>query len=121
MKWLRRAIDAGKIDAMKDLSRLYARGQGVPKDLKESVNLMRRAAIAGDQGARQLMVEYYVNGTGVPEDAVRAQTWALIAERKGDGISPEGRGVLNSMLTPEKRAEAERLADKCLASAKDCP
>lgn len=121
VKWLRRAIDAGNVDAMKDLARLTAQGNGVPKDIKESVNLMRRAAIAGDQGARQLMVEYYVNGTGVTADPVRAQAWALIAERKGDGISPEGRGVLDRLLTPEKRTEAERLADKCLAAAKDCP
>lgn len=121
VKWLRRAIDAGNIYAMKDLARLYAQGNGVPKDIKESVNLMRRAAIAGDQGARQLMVEYYVNGTGVPADAARAQAWALIAERKGDGISPEGRSVLDRLLTPEKRAEAERLAETCLAAAKACP
>lgn len=121
VKWLRRAVDAGNVDAMNELARLYMQGQGVPKDIKESVALTRRAAIAGNQGARQSMVEYYVNGTGVPADAMRAQVWALIAERKGDGISPEGRGVLTGLLTPEQRTEAERLAEKCLSSAKDCP
>jgi hypothetical protein len=52
---------------------------------------------------------------------VRAQDWALIAERQGDGISPEGRSVLDALLAPEMRTKAERLADRCMAAAKDCP
>ncbi|MEQ1864313.1 MAG: tetratricopeptide repeat protein [Micropepsaceae bacterium] len=122
--WLRRTIDkgdeAGVKVALLDLAALYERGQGVPKNMTEAVNLTRRAAIAGNMLAYSKMVEHYVNGTGVPQDAVRAQMWALIAERKGGGISPEGRGYLDGMLTPEKRAEAERLAAACLADAKAC-
>lgn len=122
--WLRRTIDKGDEWGVKvalfDLATLYERGQGVPKSMTEAANLTRRAAIAENMLAYPKMVEYYVNGTGVPKDAVRAQMWALIADKKGGGISPEGRAVLDGMLTPQKRAEAERLAAACLTDTKVC-
>lgn len=122
--WLRRTIekgdDEGRKVALLDLATLHARGQGMPKDMTEAANLTRRAAIAGNMLAYANLVEYYVNGTGVAKDAVRAQMWALVAERKGSGISPEGRAILDGMLTPEKRAEAERLAAECIATPTTC-
>lgn len=113
--WLKRAADGGNVDALMNLARLHQQGLGTPRNMDEAAALTRRAAIAGNQGARQKMVEYFVNGTGVPQDIVRAQMWALIAERKGDGISPEGRSIVNARLTDQQKREAEQLAGQCIA------
>lgn len=114
--WMRRAAEAGHADAQFDLGRLYERGEGVEANAGEAFAWMRKAAVQGQSSARVRMVQYYFNGTGVARDVVRAEMWALIAERTSDGVSPEGRAVLNAQLSNEQRAEAARLADQCMAA-----
>lgn len=111
--WLTRAADAGNVEALKDLAEIHERGLGVPANPSEAASFMRRAAIAGDISAMQKMVEYYVNGTGVPQDYARAEMWAQLAAKKGDGISSEGRTLLDGRLTEASRSEAARLLAQC--------
>jgi len=119
--WFRRAAETGHLDAMIELARLLQRGEGVDRDPVQAVALYRRAALAGEGEARRKLVEIYAGGEGLPEEPVRAEVWALLADRAGDPVSPEGRRVVAGRLTPEQKAEAVRLADRCEAVPAECP
>lgn len=120
VRWMRMAADAGDGEAFFELSRLYHEGRGVERNLPEAVTLTRRAAAVGHNSARTHMVEYYFNGEGVARDPVRAEMWALLADRAGEPVSAEGRAVLRAQLSDAQRAEAARLADRCAADSSVC-
>jgi hypothetical protein len=105
-----------------DLADLLDRGAGVPRDPARAVGLWRRAAAAGKSGAHAKLAQAYFEGDGVAPDPVKAQAWVLVGERAGDGVSPEGRNVIAAKLNDAQRAEAARLAERCLAApSTDCP
>lgn len=119
--WFRRAAETGHVDAMVELARLLQRGEGVDRDPIQAAALYRRAALTGAGEARRKLVELYAGGEGLPADPVRAEVWALLADRAGDPVSPEGRRVVAGRLTPEQKAEAVRLADRCEVVPAECP
>ncbi len=119
-RWMRMAADAGEKDAYFELGRLYHEGRGVERNLAEAVTLTRRAAAMGHNSSRVHMVEYYFNGEGVARDLVRAEMWALLADRAGEPVRAEGRAVLQGQLSGTQRAEAARLADRCAADPTTC-
>jgi hypothetical protein len=119
-RWMRMAADAGESDAFYELGRLYHQGRGVERNLAEAVALTRHAAVMGHNSARVHMVEYYFNGEGVARDLVRAEMWALMADRAGEPVASEGRAALHAQLSEAQRAEAARLADRCTADSTTC-
>ncbi|MBC6981998.1 tetratricopeptide repeat protein [Caulobacter sp. 17J80-11] len=120
--WFERAVVAGDTESLSELADLLDRGEGVPRDSARAVDLWRQAFAAGAKESPTKLAQAFFEGSGVARDPVKAQAWVLVAEKAGNGVSPEGRNAILANLTPEQRAEAVRLADRCLAApSTDCP
>ena len=94
---------------------MYAQGQGVPQDYAESLKWFRKAADQGDALAQSGLALMYQQGQGVPQDYVQAHKWFnLAASRETDtkrrDLFARSRDVIAGKMTPEKVAEAQRLA-----------
>ena len=117
---LRKLADRGNATAQRDLGRMYAKGEGVPKDEDEARKLFKTAneqadalksynqgdfATAlrvfrplADQG--QPLAEYilglmYANGQGVPENYPVALTWLQKAGEQGEAKAQFAVGVIH--------------------------
>ena len=77
----------GDLDAMFMLSRLYAEGKGVQKDLKVAFQWMEKAAKGGSTRAEGSLAMYYSEGIGTSRDDAKSLEFALRAAEKGDPIS----------------------------------
>lgn len=66
------------------LGRMYARGEGVPKDDAEAVKWYRKAAEQGDAQAQSYLGAMYYTGKGVPKDYAEAIKWFRKAAEQGD-------------------------------------
>ncbi|NEX93665.1 tetratricopeptide repeat protein [Caulobacter sp. 17J65-9] len=120
--WFERAVAAGDTKSLSELADLLDRGEGVARDSARAVDLWRQAFAAGAKEPPTKLAQAFFEGSGVAEDAVKAQAWALVAEKAGNGVSLEARNVIASKLSADQRAEAARLADRCLAApSADCP
>ena len=112
--WLRRAL-AGNPEAAYRLARVYARGTGPGEDLGEAAHWFRKAAEAGHAPAQLGLARLYGKGQGVPLDYVQSYVWfSAAAENREYGMARdqalELRDMMAAFLTPDQRAEAERLA-----------
>ena len=61
----------------------------------------------------------YVSGQGVPQDYVLAHKWLNLAAAQGGtqrDIAVKGRDLVDSEMTPEQIAEAQRLAREWMAA-----
>ena len=91
----------------------------LPVDAQDSqeVSDLRTRAAAGDAPAQVALASMYMAGEGVPEDFVTASAWLRVAASSGIDEDQERtvrsmRKFVDSRLTPEQRADAERLAQK---------
>ncbi len=112
--WLPRAL-AGDPEAAYRLARVYADGAGPAADLGEAALWFRKAAEAGYAPAQLGLAKLYGKGQGVPLDYVQSYVWfSRAAENREYGMARdqalELRDMMAAFLTPEQRAEAERLA-----------
>jgi len=116
VKWYRLAAEQGHADAQFNLGLMYADGQRVPQDDAEAVKWFRVAAEQGEATAQFSLGLMYDQGQGVPQDYAQALMWANLAEsRSSEGEAVEGsakalREKLAQQMTPEQKAEAQRLA-----------
>ena len=81
---LRKAAEKGDVSAQLILGRAYKLGEGVPKDLSESIKWYRKAAEQGLATAQFNLGLAYFNGTGVPKDETEAVKWYRKAAEQGD-------------------------------------
>jgi len=86
VRWYRASAEQGLAEGMAGLADMYAKGEGVEKDVAEARSLYERAAGAGsDRAARVLAGAYETGGLGVEADAARAAYWkSREAELSGD-------------------------------------
>lgn len=77
----------GDLDAMFMLSRMYAEGKGVQRDLTAAFQWMEKAAKGGSARAEGSLAMYYSEGIGTARDDVKSLEYALRAAEKGDPIS----------------------------------
>jgi TPR repeat protein len=113
--WYRKAAEQGLPDAECELGNCYLEGNGVPKNIPEGIKWTRRAATQGFAQAQNSLGLCYTKGTGVPKDYVQAYMWFNLATAKGDQRADDARINLASAeryLTPDKVAEAQRLASE---------
>jgi TPR repeat protein len=113
VKWFRKAADGGYLDAQAELGNCYMEGTGVAKDPPEGVKWIRRAADSGCVSAQMSLATCYQKGSGVPKDPVQAYKWFALAASQDDERGADLRvdlAKLESVLTPEQVAEAQRLA-----------
>jgi hypothetical protein len=89
---------------------MYANGLGVPKDDTEAVKWFRKAADEGDAQAQTELGSMYAFGLGVPKDEAEAYKWYLLAAAQGNEQARRGIDLIEKRLTPEQRAEGQRMA-----------
>lgn len=95
--YLRRAIEAGNIEAALDLgSKLREEGQGEGGQDDEAWALLRRAAIAGQPHAQFLLGDAFELGTGVKQDPAQARLWYQRAAESGHTTACLNLGYLHA-------------------------
>src|SRR5436305_149761 len=70
----------------------------------------RQATEHGDASAQYLLGYMYEKGQGVPRDYVAAYMWSFLAAVHGDETARKALDHVESMITPEQRSEAQKLA-----------
>ena len=120
---LRDVADQGIIEAQRYLGELYRKGGGVAQDFEEARHWYQLAAAKGDIPSQAGLGELFRYGYGVEQNYPRAYMWfSLAASAVTDNI-PErnaaaraaikARDEVERMMSPEDRAEAEKLAIAC--------
>ena len=79
-------------------------------DTEEALAQWRSAADAGDRRAMLALGRLHVQGLGVLQDYVEAHKWLNLAASRGEAAAPEERDAVAAKMTPEERAEAQKLA-----------
>ena len=113
---LRARAEQGDAVAQFNLGWMYDTGEGVPQDDAEAVRWYRLAAEQGNPFAQYSLGSHYRNGRGVPQDDVQAYMWFNLAASRLTGDNREAvarqRDDLAARMTPERIAEAQRLASE---------
>ena len=76
----------------------------------EALEQWRMAANGGDARAMAALGRLYLQGVGVMQDFVEAHKWFNLAASRGDVEAAKQRDALAEKMTPEERAEAQKLA-----------
>ena len=109
-KALIETAEKGDAPAQFNLGLSYANGLGVTKDEVEAVKWYRKAAEKGNAEAQLNLGVMYANGLGVEEDDVEAYKWFLLSGAQGTEQAKEKIPIIEKSLTPEQRAQGEKLA-----------
>jgi TPR repeat protein len=110
VKWYRKAAEQGLAEAQYNLGVMYDEGEGVPKDDAEAVKWYRKAAEQGLAEAQYNLGVMYAKGRGVPRNDVAAYAWMNLAAAGGHREAKVQRDRLETGMTREKIAEAQRIA-----------
>ena len=112
--WYRKAADQEYADAQDSLGFMYANGEGVPQDDRQAAAWYRKAADQGHAGAQLSLGFSYWTGRGVPRDDVLAYMWFNLAVSRSSGVeqklSVANRDRVSARLTPQQRADGQRMA-----------
>jgi len=108
--WLRSAHQGDLFSAQSSLGCAYYKGEGVAKDQLEAVKWWRKAAEQGDSKSQYDMGHVYEYGEGVPKDMVEAYKWYNLSAATGIETAKQGRARLESQMTSEQIAEAQKLS-----------
>ena len=118
VKWYRLAAAQGLAQAQVNMGFVYSYGQGEVQDYSEAVKWHELAAAQGHEDSQFALGEIYQKGQGVPLDFVRAHMWFNLAAAKGGFLAEtysESRDNVATKMTPQKIAEAQKLARECQA------
>ena len=114
LAWLRAQAAIGNAQSQYDLGVMYREGRGVPQDDAEAVAWYRKAANQGYAYAQSMLGWMYANGRGVPQDEVLAYMWFNLAAARSSEDHQEysayWRDRISARLTPQRRADAQRMA-----------
>ena len=115
VRWYRLAADQGDVGAQYTLGLIYANGRGVAQDDTEAVRWYSLAADQGDAYAQVNLGSMYYTGRGVPQNDVFAYMWFNLAasrtnDRERREVAADFRDEIAAGLTPDQRAEGQRLA-----------
>ncbi|ORU93517.1 MAG: hypothetical protein A6F70_05805 [Cycloclasticus sp. symbiont of Bathymodiolus heckerae] len=91
--WLMLA-EKNNASALINLANLYEQGQGVERDLKQSVAWLRQAADLGDVRGQYQLAMAYEKGLGVDRDLHQAAYWLEKAAEQGDETAQFNLGVM---------------------------
>ena len=121
LKEFRSLAEQGNVDAQYNLGLMYAKGKGVTQDYKEAVKWYLIAAEQGYAGAQHNLGNMYARGEGVTQDEVIAHMWLNISASNGIENVKENIDIVESKMSSEQIAEAEKLARECIKkNYKDC-
>jgi TPR repeat protein len=107
--------EQGNPEAQFILGQMYNTGRGVSQDYAEAVKWYRRAAEQGDVLSQAVLGAMYGGEEGVPPDYVQSYMWSNLAASRAStqedrNMALEMRNIVESKMTPEQIAEAQRLA-----------
>ncbi|PCI68462.1 MAG: hypothetical protein COB26_08345 [Piscirickettsiaceae bacterium] len=91
--WLMLA-EKNNASAFINLANLYEQGQGVKRDLKQSIVWLRKAADLADSRGQFQLAMAYEKGLGVERDLQQAAFWLEKAAEQGDGTAQFNLGVM---------------------------
>ncbi len=115
MKWFTFAAEQGNALAQSNLSAMYAKGKGVPRDDETAVKWWKLAAKQGHVSAQFELGVSYANGQGVKQDNVYAHMWWNIAASSGHKGAVKNRDIVAKRMTPADISAAQTLARECVA------
>jgi TonB family protein len=92
------------------LAEALLREDGFPSDSREYIRLLRLASEQAQPKAMQRLGLAFRDGVGVPVDRVRAHCWLNLAGAAGQPGARQQLAAIDGQLTPEQRAEAEKMA-----------
>jgi TPR repeat protein len=121
VNWYRLAAEQGHVGAQNNLGVMYQNGDGVIQDYAEAANWYRKAAEQGNDTAPFNLGAMYLKGDGVIQDDIIAHMWFNISGANGHADASVNRGLIEERVTREQIAEAQALAQRCMASDyQDC-
>lgn len=90
VRWYRAAAEQGNIDGVAGLAEMYAKGDGVEKDLDQARELYIKAGEAGHAASIRVLISAYASGgLGVQQDVEQLAYWkarqAEVPEQNDDG------------------------------------
>ena len=110
VEFLRKAAEAGLLQAQYYLGFRYERGMGVPQDYEEAAKWYRAVAEGGRADGQFALGGLYEAGRGAPIDYVLAHMWFNLAGAQGDEFAIRFRDEIAEKMTGDQIAEAQRLA-----------
>jgi TPR repeat protein len=120
VRWHSLAAQQGVARAQWILGRKYQEGKGVAQDYTQALYWHRLASSQRNDPV-QALAQFdigiiYQNGLGVPQDFVRAHMWLNISAATGSGFSAHARDILAARMTQVQIAQAQKMANECIAS-----
>ena len=109
---LLRASEKGKASAQSELGLCYYTGDGISRDVRESLRWFLLAARQGDARAQFYLGRAYSSGEGVPKDIESAYAWLGMAAAQGYKEAAEWQSVVMKEMTPEQIAEGRQMAQE---------
>ncbi len=100
---------SGYPDAQSDLGVMYRDGTGVAQSNAKALDWFRKAADNGFSNAQYSLGAMYAQGQGVAPNLVLAHMWISLALAQGQEVAGKNLAVLESHMTKEQIAEAQRL------------
>jgi len=119
VKWYRKAAEQGLSDSQFHLGGCYIMGQGVAKNDVEAVKWYLKAAEQGFALAQAVLGSCYSTGRGVAKNEVAGYKWVLLAAAQGEETAKKNIPAFESMLSPDQRAEGQRLAQEWQTKERD--
>lgn len=83
LEYMRAAADMGLIGAIQDLGNRYQYGDGVVKNLTESLKWFKKGSSLGDSISSFLVSYAYIKGHGVEKDEKESFLWSIKAAEQG--------------------------------------
>ena len=114
-RWYRLATDQGHADVQATLGNMYAMGVAIPENLDAALRYSRLAANQGNARGLSNLAGMYEIGLGVPQNDVMAYMYMNLAASRESRPAPrriwgQARDEAAARLTPDQRAEGQRLA-----------
>ena len=109
------AAEQGNRPSQYFLGLMYARGDGVEKDLNKAFAWLEKASMGGHPKAVYHLAEMYVHGEGTNEDHVKAMAWFWVGTTLGDRFSEKRLRAVAPRLTPEEIGDAKVLSKELMS------
>jgi len=110
MKWYKKAAEQGNARAQASLAGMYYEGEGEPQNYTEALKWYKKAAEQGHVNAQYNLAGMYYRGEGVPQNHIEGYVWYSVASAKGDKDAKYSLSAVESEMTSDQIAEAQKEA-----------
>jgi TPR repeat protein len=107
---LRANSDHGNVEAQFELGKMYANGDGVPRNDEEALKWFQLAAAQGHANAQYYLGLMYKDGQGTEKNFVEAYKWLSLSAVRGSPNAEVRMNELGRLMSREQIAEAQRAA-----------